>query len=424
MIELIPFVASAWFAYFFKNNRSNNFLTGLLFLSYIFFATNYTNFGLDFSIFRYTHRLIGSIAIITLIVYLIKNREQIFKETVPILLTLFFLALLASFFNNEIFFAYYYHYVRNFIFLSGVVLYLYYFIDTNQKLDEISKLIISLTLILAIFTIFEVLKIGWGTRVSLLFPNPNYLGIALLPGLVFLIFSPSKYFWIGSIIIIIAIFATGSRASELSSLFIILTFVYNKKYKKMYLLPIVILMSVISVMFFAQINFKINDYSNSRLALARISLNIFQEHPINGIGYGQFRKFYYKYIDEDIINLKNSEMIIAIQSYDLSIPDSELKKSGIPRNYEIMTHNDLLTIISELGLIGILCLVFLFYKLYIELKKLLLHSRNYFFLSISLIGSTLIFSLFHNNMTAFIFWFTIFYPFIVNRNFLKTRNSN
>ena len=91
------------------------------------------------------------------------------------------------------------------------------------------------------------------------------------------------------------------------------------------------------------------------------------------------------------------------------------------KNKEIMTHNDVLTIVAELGLLGIACTVFLFYKLYIELQKLLLHNKQYFFLSISLIGSSLIFSLFHNNLTSFVFWFILFIPFIINRNYIKTR---
>ena len=87
---------------------------------------------------------------------------------------------------------------------------------------------------------------------------------------------------------------------------------------------------------------------------------------------------------------------------------------------ELMTHNDLLTVIGELGLVGLAFLFFLFYKLYLELKKLLLHSRNNYFLSIALICGSFIFSLFHNNLTSFVFWFVIFIPFIMNRNYEKT----
>ena len=95
-------------------------------------------------------------------------------------------------------------------------------------------------------------------------------------------------------------------------------------------------------------------------------------------------------------------------------------KASDKANQEKMTHNDLLTVVAELGLLGLAFLVFLFYKLYLELRRLLLHDHRYFYLSFSLICGSLIFSQFHNNLTSFVFWFVIFIPFIMNRNYEKT----
>ena len=148
------------------------------------------------------------------------------------------------------------------------------------------------------------------------------------------------------------------------------------------------------------------DFNGTRGVLAKISLNVFNEHPINGMGYGQFRKSFSRYVDEDIRKIGNIEIEKALAENT--------------ENAEKMTHNDFLTIVAELGLIGLVFVIFLFYKLYGELKKLLLHSRNNYFLSIGLIGSSLIFSLFHNNLTSFVFWFILFVPFIMNRNYKKT----
>ena len=422
MTEIIPFVAIAAFVYFFKNNRANNFLTGLIFVSFIFFGTNYTTFGLDFGVFRYLHRLIGVLAILLLIFKVFKDKEYNFKDPVPLILMLFFGAMLASFVNNEIFFEYYFHYVRNFIFISGIVLYLYYFIDNSIKLDEIMKLIILLTLIISLFAVFEVIQAGWSTRITLFFSNPNYLGAALLPGLACTFFSKSKYFWITAIIIIIAIFATGSRGAMVPAIFIFLTYLYYKRFKISYIVPFLIVMTIITTVFFDQIVTNKNK-SGIRISLAALGVNILQDKPINGMGYGQFRKYYYKYIDDDVLKLNNSEFIRAIRSYDKSLSDETLQKEGIARNYEIMTHNDMLTIIVELGLIGLACTLFLFYKLYIELKRLLLYNRDDYFLSIALIGSSLLFSMTHNNMTSYIFWFVLFVPFIFNRNYYKSLAS-
>ena len=98
----------------------------------------------------------------------------------------------------------------------------------------------------------------------------------------------------------------------------------------------------------------------------------------------------------------------------------EKKHEGLFIGTEKMTHNDFLTVVSELGLIGLFFLIFFFYKLYIELSKLLLHDRSNFLLSIGVIGSSLIFSFFHNNLTTFVFWFVLFIPFIMNRNYKKS----
>ena len=84
-----------------------------------------------------------------------------------------------------------------------------------------------------------------------------------------------------------------------------------------------------------------------------------------------------------------------------------------------MTHNDLLTVIAELGIIGIAFIMYVVYKLYYELKRLLLYNRKYFYISLSLIISSLTFSMFHNNLTSFVFWLIVFIPFIINRNYRK-----
>jgi O-antigen ligase len=208
-------------------------------------------------------------------------------------------------------------------------------------------------------------------------------------------------------LIIFSIFATGSRAAELSVVFIVLLFVlFNiKQLNKAYLIVSLLIVTSTSILFFDKIVTN-QDFNGTRGVLAKITLNVFNEHPINGMGYGQFRKSFSRYVDEDIRKIGNIEIEKALAENT--------------ENAEKMTHNDFLTIVAELGLIGLAFVIFLFYKLYVELKKLLLHSRNNYFLSISLIGSSLIFSLFHNNLTSFVFWFILFVPFIMNRNYEKT----
>jgi O-antigen ligase len=404
--DLIPIFAIGYFFLFLRSNRANNILTGLIFISYLVFATNYTNYGLDFDIFRYLHRGIGVLVAIALVVYIYRGRVNVFKEQTVIILALFLLTLLLSFIGNDIYMAYYIHYIRNFIFIALIVTYLYFILDTDEKLQELFQLVIAITALLSLFVVIEVFQMGWG-RAWLFYSNPNYLGYALLPGLVLVIFSKQNYKQLIVPLIIFSIFATGSRAAELSVVFIVLLFIFFniKQLNKSYLAVSLLIVISTSILFFDKIVTN-QDFNGTRGVLAKISLNVFNEHPINGMGYGQFRKSFSRYVDEDIRKIGNIEIEKALAENT--------------ENAEKMTHNDFLTIVAELGLIGLVFVIFLFYKLYGELKKLLLHSRNNYFLSIGLIGSSLIFSLFHNNLTSFVFWFILFVPFIMNRNYEKT----
>ena len=442
-ISIIPFFAIVSFIIFLKKNHLNSFLSGLIFVSYLFFATNYANFGLDIDIFRYIHRLIGIVLIIFLLVHFVRFKINFLKDQVFILFALFFATLLLSYIGNEIYFPYYYHYVRNFIFISTIVFYLYYFIDSNDKVYEILKLIVYLTLIITFFTLIEKLNMGFvlatrgslnlfeailaSSRVDLYFGNPNYLAISLIPGFTLALFSRNKILNTLSLVILIAIYFTGSRAGLLSAIFSILTYIYYKDFNKIYLVPVLISIVFLSVVFFDKILIN-KDKSISRLAFAAITYNIFQQNPFNGIGYGQFRKNFHKYVDIEVFKLKNHEVN---ESFIANNPDTPFLKLDIYNKMnkrdlvfiqqstfkEKMTHNDLLTIIAELGLIGVSFLLIFFLRLYLELKKLLLHSRSDYYLSIALIGSSLVFSFFHNNMTSFMFWFVLIIPFIINRNF-------
>jgi len=402
--DFIPILVIGYFLFFLRSSHANNILTGLIFISYLVFATNYTNYGLDFDIFRYLHRGIGVLVVIALAVYIYRGKVNVFKEQAVIILALFFLTLLLSFIGNDIYMAYYIHYVRNFIFIALIVMYLYLILDTDEKVQELFQLIIAITVVLSLFVVVEVLQIGWQSRVRLFYSNPNYLGYALLPGLVLAIFSKQKYKQLVVPLIIFSIFATGSRAAELSVVFIVLLFIFFniKQLNKAYLAVSLLVVISTLMLFFDKIVTN-QDFNGTRGVLAKITLNVFNEHPINGMGYGQFRKSFSRYVDEDIRKIGNIEI-----------------EKALAENAEKMTHNDFLTIVAELGLIGLVFIIFLFYKLYNELKKLLLHSRNDYFLSIGLMGGSLIFSLFHNNLTSFVFWFILFVPFIMNRNYEKT----
>ena len=112
----------------------------------------------------------------------------------------------------------------------------------------------------------------------------------------------------------------------------------------------------------------------------------------------------------------NSPSVWRTSTYVDSVNPNSLPYFYYLNNQEKMTHNDLLTIIAELGIVGLIFLIFLIYKLYFELSQMLIYDRRNYYLSFSLITGSILFSLFHNNLTTYIFWFILFIPFIFNRN--------
>ena len=428
LISLIPIISLIWYLYFLKTNHLNSILSTLIIFSFFMFATNYEHYGLEIDIYRYLHRSIGILIAISLIFYVLKNKINVFVEKPILILILFFTTLIISYIDNDIFINYYFHYVRNFIFIALIVSYLYFKVDTNLKIEELFKLILGLTVILSLMVIYELGTIGadfsWNVRASLFYSNPNYLACALMLGFVFSVFSDYKYKWLILLLIIFSIFATGSRSVELAVIFILISFLFYKNLNKTYLIlfffsiSALIYLSLFSSLPFVSEIIKKNTIDQVRTSTLNISINMIETKPINGIGYGQFRIKFSDYIDEDFL-IHDKALFQIIRTYDHKISDDMLKREGSYRNMELMTHNDLLTVIAELGIIGIAFIVYVFYKLYYELKRLLLYNRKYFYISLSLIISSLTFSMFHNILSSFVFWFIIFIPFIINRNYRK-----
>jgi len=104
-----------------------------------------------------------------------------------------------------------------------------------------------------------------------------------------------------------------------------------------------------------------------------------------------------------------------IMSHDNRVSDAFLESHGLIRKSEKMTHNDLLTIISELGIFGIAAILYIFLFLYRQLSEVYSKNKRLFYMSFSLITYSFLFSLFHNNMTSIIFWLIISFPAVINR---------
>ncbi len=396
LVDISLIVIVVYFGYFRTKYKENNILVILLFLSYMIFATNFIDYGFDFHIYRLIHKSIGVLVVLSALYYIYKNGINSINNIIIGFLIVFLIIILLSLIGNDIYMTHYKHYVINFIFSSSIITFLIFRMDSNNKFDELCKFIVHITLILSVFSIVEMIINS--ARTNLMYSNPNYLGYTLFLGFIITLFTKQKYKVLKIIIFTIAIFTTGSRAVEVPIVIILCVYIiknynnFNKKYFFALILSSVILFGL----FWEKIIIN-KGSSNVRSELAYIGFKALKESPINGMGYFQFRTNFKNYIDE---NITNKEILTT---------------------EEIMTHNDFVKIYSELGLLGIGFIIFYFYKLYFELKRLVLYSQDYFFLAISLILGSSFFSLFHNNITSFIFWFILFLPFIMNRIFESTK---
>ena len=211
-----------------------------------------------------------------------------------------------------------------------------------------------------------------------------------------------------------AIFTTGSKAAEISVIFVyILFFIKNKYYLNFFKSLIIILITFLLTIFYETIvsnNNDVIDKTRTRFSLSLIGYEMFLDNPVNGVGYGQFRTKYKDYISNDILNLGNHEIANA------KLNCQGIKNTNCP---EIMTHNDLLTIITELGTVGIIFLLVVFKKIIRKMKYLQVNNGQRTMYYVSLISSILIFSLFHNNITSYIFWFLLLMPLAYKEELVK-----
>ena len=61
--------------------------------------------------------------------------------------------------------------------------------ELGLQIEAIMNLIVNITLILSFFIILEIIQFGYSHRATLFYGNANYLAYALLPGLIFSIYT-------------------------------------------------------------------------------------------------------------------------------------------------------------------------------------------------------------------------------------------
>ncbi|RCW45010.1 O-antigen ligase [Halanaerobium sp. MA284_MarDTE_T2] len=274
--------------------------------------------------------------------------------------------------------------------ISVIYGYYEYFFANLKRADSFTSSL-ALGNFMAVYTFFFIIYIFWGkniknsTRVLFSFFSMIYFILLLL--------TKTRGAWLAFIFGIIVLGLLKDKRIIIVFLILLLTFFiilpeqYINRFKSS---------------FNIQYNLKNNRSNSIRIGLWMTSIKMFLDHPINGVGYDQYKNQY-------------------ISNY---------KIEGI--NPFSHAHNNILQIVAELGLFGLLSFVYLmwmviknliyYYKNTIDLKRKLFH-----------LGSILTFLVYHiQGLTQYnfgdteplhFFWFIIALNFVVF-NFEDINNNN
>lgn len=395
MVEIFKIISPIiLFSYWINHSRTQsnnlNILMSLLVVSFVSFSSNF------FSIYRELYQ-ITQMLLIFCFIYLVLRGSRI--SQVILYMLSFALLVFFSFFGNEIDSDSLVQTV-NFISIFGVIGFTSFVFKYEENIYIFVDFLGRIAFLVAILGIIEFLVIK-SPRIELTFANPNYYAFFL--GLGFCaVFISSKQFLFKTklFVILIAIILSGSRAGLA---FPILQFIWYLYIEKKYL-RIGVIMFLLSIAYF---NLNIDRGGNTdgsdaeRLLFSKIAIQMAKDNPYNGVGWGRF--------PAEFSNYNNIKPV--------SINDVDIDASSQDRR---VTHNDLLRILSELGVLAFFMSVFfILYILFILLKR---KGFSEAFLLPSWAG-LILFSLTHNNMNSVFFWIYLFLPLfyknIKDRNYLS-----
>jgi O-antigen ligase len=390
--QVLPIILYAYlFIFEYKSNRKI-ILTLILFCGYISFSSNY---GIE--IYRTLFQLIQ---VGLMISYLINYKFDFLKFPTGKILTIFFVFILISSVGNTLDTSSYYESILNFATIFFTIVYLNKNIDTIQKLYRVLRFIKRLAVIMSVFAIitfaFE------HVRVELTTNNTNYLAFFLGIGLCIALFLPvAKKNKLVIPVICLGIVFTSSRIIIISSAIVILIYILTNKRRLLINLVyisfgIVITLSAVNIAdYIDQSRYKdLNqDVSTvTRLEIIETSKKVVAENPFNGIGYNQFQTKFLKYAS------KNSQYLT----------DQD----------EIVTHNDFLRVIDELGVPAFIFFVFVVISQFMLIWKLPINFRR---LVLSLFITDILYSTSHNNLNTYVFWFFLMLPGMASYLLLKNK---
>ncbi len=359
------------------------------------FFTSIAAFSQNFSfIYRNVHQVIQIVIILFSIISIIQRR-RIHSTFIPLFIFLIFI--IVSLFSGGIDIDSASQTI-NFIVIFFVTLFLFNTVSEKYLLQKLMSFIGGLGLILAILTIFEFLITGI-MRAEATFANPNYLALYLgiSFSIVFYFYSKLKLVSLG--LILFAILLTGSRSAILIPLMVIFLNIWKQKfsYKKVSTIIIGIL---ITLLIFNANNSRfntdgINGSDAERIQFAIVAYNMILDHPFTGVGWGRFITEFSTY--------SSGIQIIQAEGGEVDVSTQERR----------VTHNDLLRIGAELGLIALFfVLIYIFICIYILIIK---GGYGLDFI-IPIWFGLLLFSLTHNNLNTALSWFFFLMPFFIYKN--------
>ncbi|WJG10406.1 O-antigen ligase family protein [Aliiglaciecola sp. LCG003] len=394
-----PFFILLWGRFCIQNKSTNLKICALFFTSIVCFSQNFS------LIFRELHQLI-QVFIAGFFLILVVQKKSFHKILLFPLVFLFLIlaSLLFAPFDNDAKSQF-----INYLVVISVLSFLLITLKDNRDLILILRFIGELAFLTACFGIVEYVLGVTTSRIEATFANPNYFALFIGVGWVpVLCYFPRKFRWVSLFIMTVAIIISGSRAALVFPLAYMVWIVYKQaSLAKMFAYLSVGVVLVGLLLFSGLTRFSSSETGGSdaeRLIFAKIAISMALENPFAGVGWGRFISEFSNYSsDVDKIVLEHGTI-------DASEQDRRV------------THNDLLRIMAELGLVSFALVIFFL------LKTALLIKKNKGFGVDSLFPcwfGMFIFSLAHNNLNTAFSWFFFLLPWLLyfnDRTLKKMKN--
>ena len=380
---IIPIINLIGTIVFIKNRKLSRKVTFVIILFYGLFNLS-ANFSL---IYRYLYQfIIFAFSLYSLRLIILRRKTFLFHYfffffLVSVLLSYF----INSGFNSSIANISLINYILVMISSIGVCT---IFIQEKNILFHLSNYLRKLLFYNSILIILIFVYSGFGYRVEYTFSNTNYLAFFLGASMIFIhmISLSDIKDNVTPLLLLVAIFCTGSRSILLIALPFYF-FLYLRKKPWLFILLTIIAVPLV-------INFteklgemaRVKDIAEDASILQRYEIflvvkNIFEAKPLFGIGYGRFIEEFKYYLDGDIV------LLHAID--------------------EIVTHNDYYRVLAELGLFGMFLFLFYIFKNAFYLLRI-----KYDFAVLFLFILAVSYSFTHNNLNSFLFWLMASMPYI------------